>query len=208
MLKAVSFMSFIFFMQTQSLLTEVTQSVLQILGNSWDWSCQTKKKLEEYLIAFSSFPRVFNRIAVAKAASPSGIIILGEILSRTAETCSLTVKLLVYYRMDGVAWSSYSILLSSKLRINWNSITFAATAILLWLYQVFKQFEYLGGPAHHTTSGRTARFAALSYKRPSTVWRKEISQISRDNAGTLANNKQARRKVTEKVKAEKTRLER
>ena len=38
--------------------------------------------------------------------------------------------------------------------------------------------------------------------------RKEISQIPRDNAGTLANNKQARRKVTEKVKAKKTRLER
>ena len=100
----------------------------------------------------SSFPRVFNRIALAKATS--GFIMLDEILSRT-EISSLTVKLLVGYRMEGDAWSSLcsSTSVSSKLRMNWSSSSFAATAILLY-NEIFKTIRVLGGSrASHILHG-------------------------------------------------------
>ena len=83
-----------------SFLTFCTQSL------HW-WNSSTNANAKQSKAVNSSFSRVFNRIALAKAAS--SFIKLDEILSRT-EISSLTVKLLVDCQMEGDA--------SSKLRIN------------------------------------------------------------------------------------------
>ena len=95
-----------------SLLTFCTQSL------HWR-NASTNADTKQSKAVNSSFPCVFNRIALAKAAS--GFIMLDEILSRT-EISSLTVKLLVDCRMEVDPWTSLSKSVSSKLTVMkwWN----------------------------------------------------------------------------------------
>ena len=126
-----------------SLLTFCTQSL------HWR-NAPTNADTKRSKAVNSSFPSVFNMIALAKAAS--GFIMLDEILSRT-EISSLTVKLLVDCRKEGDAWSSLSTSVSSKLRINWSPSSFAATAILLH-NEIFKTIRVVGGSqASHILQG-------------------------------------------------------
>ena len=110
--------------------------------------------------ANSSFPCVFNRIALARAAS--GFMILDEIVSST-EISSFTVKLLVVCRMEGDAWSSLSTSVSTEVPVRSQRQPFYS--IMKW-WNIQNNSSTSGVPRITHTSGCTARFAALSYRRP------------------------------------------
>ena len=126
-------------------------SLLTFCTQSFHWrNASINADTKQSKAVNSSFPRVFNRIALAKPAL--GFIMLDEILSRT-EISSLTVKLLVDCRMEVDPWTSLSTSVSSKL------------TVMKW-WNIQNNSSTWGVPRITHTSGRTARFAALSNRRP------------------------------------------